>query len=179
MNDNFDSWLLKVINDNHNHDSTLADVYSVQQKLIMNEKICNEIFRQSKIQIRSFQILSSFRMSNFIEKSLQNSINLIIINLIFKSRNIYILKAKWRREALTSLIFIHTLIRELSQKNWTCVMQKNKTNHITNLFYINKLSQIILKTNNEILIMNCIYKINRYKLSLLLISDQIAMHSFF
>ena len=38
------------------------------------------------------------------------------------------------------------------------------------------ISQILLKQNHEVLIMNCIYKINRYKMSLFIINDQIVMH---
>ncbi len=37
----------------------------------------------------------------------------------------------------------------------------------------------MLKRNSEILIMNCIYKINRYKMSLLIIIEIIALNIFF
>jgi hypothetical protein len=58
-------------------------------------------------------------------------------------------------------------------------MQKDDENHITHLFFVKETSEIVLKINYKILIMNCIYKINRYKLSFLIINEQIAMHIIF
>ncbi len=37
----------------------------------------------------------------------------------------------------------------------------------------------MLKRNSEILIMNCIYKINRYKMSLLIITEVTALNTSF
>ena len=42
-------------------------------------------------------------------------------------------------------------------------------------FFVKNIQQLLLKKNHEILIMNCIYKINRYHMFLFIISDQIAM----
>jgi hypothetical protein len=95
---------------------------------------------------------------------------------MIKSRDIYNLKTKLRREFLELLSSIQALIRELNQENWTYAMQKNHENHITHLFFVKMSSEILLKINYEVLIMNCTYKTNRYKLSLLIISEQIAMH---
>ncbi len=46
-------------------------------------------------------------------------------------------------------------------------------------FFLRKSSQIILKINYEVLIMNCIYKTNKYKMFLMMIFDQIALHKIF
>ncbi len=47
------------------------------------------------------------------------------------------------------------------------------------LFFSRESSQIILKTNYEVLIMNCIYKTNKYKMLLMIIFDQIELHKIF
>ena len=47
---------------------------------------------------------------------------------------------------------------------------------VTHLFIIKKISKKLLKINSKILIMNCIYKINRYKLSLLVIFEITALN---
>jgi hypothetical protein len=47
------------------------------------------------------------------------------------------------------------------------------------LFFSRESSQIILKTNYKVLIMNCIYKTNKYKMLLMIIFDQIALHKIF
>jgi hypothetical protein len=68
-----------------------------------------------QIQTKSFQILSSFRIFDFIDSSFADSENSIVINSMFKSRDIYNLKAELRRETLKSFTSIQALIRELDQ----------------------------------------------------------------
>ena len=58
-------------------------------------------------------------------------------------------------------------------------MQKNEKNQITHLFFMAKTSQKILKKNHEVLTMDCIYKTNRYKMPLLIISGQTALNTNF
>jgi head-tail adaptor len=180
MNDNNDnSWSLKMINDQHNHSFIFADAHSVQRKIALTSEIRNDIAKQLRVQTKSSQILSSFRIFDFIDSSSSDSENSVVINSLFKSRDIYNLKTKLHREFLKSLTSIQALIRELNETNWTYEMQKNVDNHITHLFFVKQTSQIVLKSNYEILVMNCTYKINRYKFSLLVISDQIVLHSNF
>jgi hypothetical protein len=95
---------------------------------------------------------------------------------MFKARNIYNVKTQMRRKTLESLTFVQTLIRELDQDDWVYQFQKNMNNQIIHLFFIRDTSQIMLKTNFEVFIINCIYKINRYKMLLLIISDQTTLH---
>jgi hypothetical protein len=68
-----------------------------------------------QIQTKFFQILSSFRISDFIDSSSADSENSIVINSMFKSRDVYNLKAELRREILKSFTSIQALIRELNQ----------------------------------------------------------------
>jgi histone-lysine N-methyltransferase SETD2 len=44
------------------------------------------------------------------------------------------------------------------------------------LFFVKKTFQEVLKRNYEILMMNCTYKINKYKMSLLMICEQTKLH---
>jgi hypothetical protein len=55
-------------------------------------------------------------------------------------------------------------------------MQKNHENHIIHFFFVKISSEILLKINYEVLIINCTYKTNRYKFSFLIINEQTAMH---
>ena len=55
-------------------------------------------------------------------------------------------------------------------------MQKNDDNRITHIFFMKGDVQNLLKINLDTLIMNCTYKTNKYKLSLLVISNQTIMH---
>ncbi len=154
MNDENDSWLLKIVNDQHNHQATFVDSHSTQRKVALNAEIRNDIsrqlqiqtksdlfessnlWRQLQIQTKSSQILSSLRILDSIDSSSADSENSIVINSMFKSRDIYNLKAELRRETLKSLTSIQALIRELDQDDWTYAIQKNAENHITHLFFV-------------------------------------------
>ncbi len=81
-----------------------------------------------------------------------------------------------RREALESLTSIQVLVRELNQHDWTYQMQKNKKNQITHFFFAKTCFKSILQINFEILVMNVIYKTNRYKMFFFIISEQIVLH---
>ncbi len=47
------------------------------------------------------------------------------------------------------------------------------------LFFTSKCMQKLLRENFEILIMNCIYKINKYKMLLLIIIDVTSLNIFY
>jgi hypothetical protein len=84
-----------------------------------------------------------------------------------------------RRDELESMTSVQTLMHELDTDDWTYSFRKNRFNQVSHLFFSRKSSQIILKTNYEVLIMNCIYKTNMYKMLLMIIFDQIALHKTF
>ncbi len=98
---------------------------------------------------------------------------------MLKSRDIYNVKAQLRREILDSLTSIQVLIQEFDRDDWMYALQKNDDNQITHLFFNKETFQNILKKNYEVLIMNCIYKTNKYKMFLLIISDQTCLHIIF
>jgi hypothetical protein len=150
----------------------------------MTSKIKSEISRQLTVQIFASKILSNIRISNsIIDVNFSNSENSRVINSMFRSRNIYNLKAELRREVLDSLTFVQALIRELNENSddWTYQMRKNKDdrNQITHLFFVKESSRSFLQFNYEMLIMNCIYKTNRFKMFFLIISDQTTLHTNF
>ena len=70
-------------------------------------------------------------------------------------------------------------MQELDQNDWTYNYQKDIRNQITHLFFVRGTSQTLLKVNHEFLVMDCTYKTNRYKLPLLIISGQTALHTNF
>ncbi len=175
LDDNDDSWSLKVINSQHNHASTLVDAHSVHRRMILIVEIKSDINRQLTVQIASAQMLFSLRISDSATSAnLSNSENSTIVPLL-KFRDIYNIKAQLRRDVLESLTSMQTLIRQLNESDWIYQLQKNSNNQITHLFFIRGSSQTILKNNYEILMLDCTYKINRYKMSLLMISEQIEM----
>ncbi len=101
------------------------------------------------------------------------------INFMIKSRDIYNIKAQSRRNDLDSMTFVQAFMHQLIDEDWFFAFQKDRRNQINHLFFSKKSSQIVLKTNYEVLVMNCIYKTNKYKMLLFIISDQIALHKNF
>jgi hypothetical protein len=88
----------------------------------MIAEIKSDVSRQLKVQTTSSQIIFSLRIEDFITSASVSaadidSKNSQIINSMIKSRDIYNLKTKLRRESLESLSFIQALIRELNQEN--------------------------------------------------------------
>lgn len=157
-----DIWFLKMITSTHNHAATLTDAHSALRKLAMTSKVKSEVSRALIVQTASSKILFSLRVADsMIEVSFDDLENPHIVNFLFKPRDIYNVKTQLRREALEPSTSMQALIRELDQEDWTYEMQKDEINRITHLFFIKGSSQTILKTNYEVLMMNCTYKTNK------------------
>ncbi len=161
-------WYLEVIwNKNHNHTSTLVSAHSALWRLVMTKKIRESISSLSKVEIRSTQILTHLRL-NANQK-----------NSFFTRHNVYNVKNQQRRQALDVLSSVQTLLQNLKCKFWFWQYKKNELDRIMNLFFSQSSCHDMLTCNSEILIMNCIYKINCYKMSLLIIIEVIALNIFF
>jgi hypothetical protein len=98
---------------------------------------------------------------------------------MIKARDVYNIKTQMRREKLEFMTSIQALMHELDTNDWVYFFRKNRFNQVFHLFFSRESSQTILKANYEMLIEDCIYKINKYKMLLMIIFDQIALHKTF
>ena len=163
-----DDWYLEVIwNKSHNHTSTLVSAHSALQRLVMTEKIQELISSLIKFEIRSTQILTHFQL----DVNQENS--------FFTRHDVYNVKNQQRKQALDVLSSVQTLFQNLKHKFWFWQYEKNELDKIIKLFFSQSSCRDMLTCNSEILIMNCIYKINCYKMSLLIIIEVIALNIFF
>ena len=81
---------------------------------------------------------------------------------------------------LNKYISTQILFKTLQRNNWfTKVVLKNKINHVKRFFFVNKHVKNIFNDNFEIVVMNCIYEINKYKMSLMIIMKHISLKTFF
>ncbi len=161
-------WYLEVIwNENHNHTSTLVSAHSALWKLVMTKKIRESISSLSKVEIRSTQILTHLRLDANQK------------NPFFTRHDVYNVKNQQRRQALDVLNSVQTLLQNLKHEFWFWQYEKNELDRIIKLFFSRSSCCDMLTCNSEILIMNCIYKINCYKMSLLIIIEVIALNIFF
>lgn len=179
LDDNTGPWLLEVANPEHNHESTLAGAHPVHRKNALNEGYKAEISRALTVQTSSSQILSNLRLPDPVTGVTDDYEDPQPINPLFKRRDIYNIKAQMRREALGPLTPIQALLQEFDKGDWMYAMQKDAQNRITHLFFMKGNTQEILETNFEVLVMDCTYKTNRYRMPLLIISGQTALNSNF
>ena len=134
----------------------------------MTDEIKQNIEQQFKIQITFATIFISFRLSDNDSE-----------NFLFKSKNIYNARTAIRKRALSLLTSIQALLKFLDQTKYYLQYEKNEADQITRLFFFKNFFQQILSVNLEILLMNCIYKINKYRLSLLVICDVTTINTIF
>lgn len=176
-------WSFIVRNDQHNYDATLPGSYPKLRKLALTKQVQIEIARQTKIQVfLSSPIFEDSRLINQIAPSKILSGLRLGANKespMFKARDVYNAKAVNRREGLGSLSPVQALMKELNGKEWDFNFQINCANRLTHLFFSRRSSQKILELNPEILVMNCTYKTNRYRMPLLVITGQTGLNTTF
>ncbi len=160
------SWILVVRNSSHNHSLIIEEAHFVLRKLAIISETVSKIDNQSKTQVTSAQVLIFMRLEDE--------------DCILKSRDIYNVKQSIRRNILESLTSIQFLLQNLKRDNWYYRYQTTLFAHeVIHLFFVEKYIFELLKNNWKVLLMNCIYKINKYKLSLLVIVDHISLSTTF
>ena len=168
VNEDQDNWHLKITKSDHNHESDHSFAYSIYRKTTRIAKVMKKIEKEMRIETTTKFILTELRL-NENEK-----------NLIFKARDIYNVKTFLRNEELDSLTSTQILMRALSDNDkWFMKIERNEQQRLQYLFFIAHCMQKLLIENSKVLIMNCIYKTNKYKMSLLIINDVTNLNIFF
>ncbi len=160
-------WMLRIEDPAHNHEPTLPESHPALRKLALTDQIKANIAHQSRARIRPRQMLTALRLDSDPD------------NPMFKAADIYNAKAALRRDTLRPLTPIQALLQNLHRDDWHCEYLKDQLDRVTHLFVIKKTSEELLKVNPEVLIMDCTYKTNRYKLPLLVISEVTALNTSF
>ena len=163
-----EDWQLIVTNPTHNHESILSVAHSIHRRNAMTDEVLKEVAKGVKQGDKTSKILGGLRMDHDEE------------NPQFKARDIYNARAFIRLEELGSLTSTQTLMRVLSNdEKWFMRVQTDAQQKIQHLFYTSNCMQKILLENAELLLMDCIYKTNRYKMSLLIIIGVINLNTSF
>lgn len=71
------------------------------------------------------------------------------------------------------------MFEQLQRDDWFHRHELDDFNRVTKLFFSRASSQTILKINSEVLLMDCTYKVNRYKMPLLVINGVTALNTTF
>ena len=161
-------WTLSITHGDHNHDEYRLSASAANRKhytVITNFEVTVE--HASRTDLTSAQILTQER--------LDHSDTLLI------AQDIYNIRKRIRRRKLNKYTSTQALLLKLHREKWFVRVQLNeKIKRVKRLFFVNKgiLRNLLIK-NYEILIMNAIYKINRYKISLLVIVDETTLNIIF
>lgn len=159
-------WILILRDGSHNHESTSEGFHPALRKMVMTISIKTSIETQIKAQATFFQILTILRLQN--------------ADCILKKRDIYNEKAAICRKTLGPFSSMQFFVQNLDRVNWYLDYQTIIEFHkLTHLFFTEESTVDMLKNNSEVLLMDCTYKINKFKLPLLVIVGQIFMGSTF
>ena len=161
LNEN-NKWVLKKIKKlKHNY----VDVNEILYSMFWYYNITKQI----KINIKQKYVF--MRKSNEILIFLYVKYNTNSNNSQIIIKNVHNFIVKIRKKKLSNRISIQILHQIfIIDSNWFAKFQLNEfIDEIKYLFFINKTSTKMLTMNNEICIFDCIYKTNKYKMSLIII----------
>ncbi len=102
-------------------------------------------------------------------------------NPVFKPQDIWNARAQIKAQSLGSLTPTQAVMRALNDKETWHMKSKKKlySEKLEFLFFTSECMQKLLRENSEILIMNCTYKTNKYKMPLLIIIDVTSLNIFY
>lgn len=151
-------WKVEARNAEHNHfPSLFASGHSAHRQLSLTINVRQSIADMITAGIQPRPILSSLRQ----EAS----------DLLLSARDVYNARADIRRQNLGSKTPIQALLALLSEdRQWTTAFELNSTTHqVQRLFFAHSQSIVMVKDFPEVLLLDCTYKTNRFKMPLLVI----------
>ena len=145
-------WALTIKDARHNHEPSedLSGHPSCRQ---LNEDERDKVQQMFAAGIRPRQMLSTLR---------QNNTHLAAI-----SKTIYNARDQLRRQTLAGRTPIQALLDELKEGNFQHDYKCDTEGHITHLFFAHPLSITLTRTYPTVLLMDCTYKTNRFRMPLL------------
>ena len=151
-------WVLRVREAGHNHELTLPGAHPTHRKAAMTQDLLQQISHQAQVDAPPKQTLSILRLDHNEEI------------FLFKARDVYNVRQKIREENLEKLLPVQALLNELTMGDeWFTVFHPS-TGRLQRLFFAKKSSGKILRINWEMLLIDCTYKTNRYRMPLCIIS---------
>ncbi|KAK1386486.1 hypothetical protein POM88_014664 [Heracleum sosnowskyi] len=159
------TWRLYVIDGNHNHSFPVYNVgRSVMSRLSEDEKIKTK--EMTRAHMPPSQILISIKN--------ENKDNLTTMKQMYNYRQ------KIRKEEMEGRSVVQQLLSHLSKKSYFYSYRDSPTtNMVTDLFFTNKKVVQLLHRFYYVLMMDCTYKTNKYKMPLFEIVGCVPTGKFF
>jgi hypothetical protein len=159
-----DQWRLEVINKHHSHPPSLNPAaHHIYRRRTTTEK--ETIDLMSNAGAAPKKILTALRQSN--------PDTLVAASDIRNDRKII------RANYLKGRPPIEALLDDLSTPEWTFDVKRDINNHVEYLFFTHEKQIELLLANPDVLLMDCTYRTNKYKLPLLHILGCTNLETFF
>ena len=151
-------WMLEVVDPEHNHAPTPPIAHPSLRALAMTSEVKERIKAETKSRAKPSEMVDRLRDDQDEEAPL------------FTSMDIRNAKTSIRRETLGFLSPIQALLRSLQAGDWWIRLLKDANEHVTHLFFSKPSAHLFLKQFWNVILMDCTYKTNRYKMPLLVIT---------
>jgi hypothetical protein len=144
-------WELTVVDPTHNHD--LSDPIAHYQHHKFSTDVRQQVASMTKAGVAPKQISATILHDN--------------LGSTWTMQDIYNLRRELRAELLEGQSPIEAMLYELEVGKWEFNYQLDDNGHITQLFFTHPESLSLLKQYPEVLLMDCTYKTNRFRMPLL------------
>lgn len=155
-NSELETWTIDIKCSEHNHPPTLAGAHPTHRRAAMTTDVKTQIVSQSQVDAPARQIFC---------------LGMDEENPIYKTKDIYNQRAYQRRKELGPLSPVQALMQRLNKKKeWYMEYCADLDFRIRRLFFAKTSLHKVLKLNYEVLLMDCIYKTNVYRMPLCIIT---------
>ena len=160
-------WVLEVVDKEHNHRPAPPIAHPSLRSLAMTSEVQDRIIAETKSRAKPSEMLDRLRDGQDEEAPL------------FTAMDVKNAKYNIRRKKLGFLSPIQALVQALEAGDWWMRLLKDGNEHITHLFFSRPSAQLFLKQFWNVIVMDCTYKTNRYKMPLLVITGVTNLNTTF
>jgi hypothetical protein len=159
-----EQWVLQVTNKEHNHEPSLhASAHLAYHKRTAAQT--DTIQSMTRAGSRPMEILTALQQQD--------------PDTLVTAQNVRNDRAKVRAEHLNGRSPIETLLDDLSSPEWIFDVKRDSDNRVQYLFFAHKKQVEMQRANPDVLMMDCTYRTNKYKLPLLHILGCTNLQTFF
>ena len=145
-------WYLEVCNANHNHEcSEDMSGHSIARRL-----------KEPQLEIVEAMTVAGSNPREILSTLRQNNSSVLAVN-----RDIYNTREKFRQKSLAGRTPIQALVDKLKEGNFVYKYKCDDTGCITHLFFAHNESVALTRQFPSVLLMDCTYKTNKFKMPLL------------
>jgi hypothetical protein len=161
---NDDQWKLEVREKHHNHAPSLnPTAHNVYRRRTQAQK--DTIEAMTHAGVRPMQIMAAIQKED--------------PDTLVSATDIRSERKAIREKHLNGRSPIETLLDDLSTPDWVFALKRDSDNHVQGLFFAHQKQIELLLANPDILLMDCTYRTNKYRLPLLHILGCTNLQTFF